>query len=244
MPVVGVMPFPSSAPVSSSGVRWLPVLSQGGLPWWEEAVGEGSGKSSSNKLDGVRVPDLEEEPRLVLCSISHHGGGDGEGKKWSSWIQRLGSASLSSASDAKELRRPLQLWAFLRGQGRGGSAPVFDASPVTFLAEGRPTGASASAPFLPPGLDAAYREAVRLKLRVHPRYLRHRLMLLAVRWRFCCPKWFVPRDGRVVSELRSFGPNCDLGSRFRVFLAYFRDLVVILVLFCPDVSLVPALLHY
>lgn len=50
MPVVGVMPYPSSVPASSSGVRRLPVLSQRGLPWWRATFGGGSDKSSSNKL--------------------------------------------------------------------------------------------------------------------------------------------------------------------------------------------------
>lgn len=50
MPVVGVMPYLSSAPASTSGVRRLLAPSQGGFPWWKVAVGGGSGRSSSNKL--------------------------------------------------------------------------------------------------------------------------------------------------------------------------------------------------
>lgn len=79
MLVVGIMPYLSSAPASSSSGRWLLVSSQGGLPQWKAAVGGGSGKSSSNKL-GLGRLDLKKKRENSYCLLRCRVGGGEDGK--------------------------------------------------------------------------------------------------------------------------------------------------------------------
>lgn len=73
----GFMPCLSTAPISSSCIRWLLVLSQGSLPWWQATFGGGSGKSSSNKLVLWRLDQrkMREDPH---CLLRYRGGGRGD----------------------------------------------------------------------------------------------------------------------------------------------------------------------
>jgi len=99
MPVVGFMPYLSSAPASTSGVWRLLVPPQGGFSWWKVAIGGGSGKSSSNKL-GLAGSLVRAGVVLLLSAAGQRG--DGWQRWWwpplSTHAREHGSRAVSAGS--------------------------------------------------------------------------------------------------------------------------------------------------
>ena len=192
---------------ASSSSAWRLVLSRGELPWWKSTAGGRSGDSSPNKLESF--PDLEDLRRLVPFVRRCRGDGDRKWKRWSASLFRLGLCIFSSVLGV-ELRRPLEL-------------PVSDASPVTFLAEGRP-GEAMLASFLPPGLMPFERQLFNFNMESSS-------SIFVRRWSSGGPvisSGHVPGDGRTGSTLElSIGPDCNLNHQDGVLLVSFNDYDVI-----------------
>lgn len=192
---------------------------------------------------GSVVPELRANPLLVRCADGHRGGGISVRNKRRAQIRQLGR-SLTSSTSMERLRRPLMALSFrgLSESGRWAFPSVSSANP---LAEGQSYGARASAPtlarFLPPGIDTIS-EAV-----LHRPGVRLFLLLLQemMRRRSAGPKWFVPGDVRIESELwQQFGPDCNLSSPSRVLFANSRDWSVFYFLSSPFLRFVLLLVFF
>lgn len=159
-----------------------------------------------------------------------------------SWRLYCGS---SSSALVEELWRLSWSLPSFGGLGSGGRLPVSEASPVTFLAEGRPHGAMAPGVlrrqlllFLPASMPKGRQCSFGFESTPPSGFSWNR------EWRGggpATPSGFVPGGGQTVSKLKlRSGPDCFLRSQSRVLPAKNRDFGVIFFLFRSLWSFVPA----